>query len=59
MFLWSKLWLVPGADNLTGIYKPIVYNLDNVGSLTSHKPIGLHGLFGDSFTLLYFHKSYI
>jgi hypothetical protein len=30
------------ADNLTAICEPIV--LDNVGSLTSHNPIGLHGL---------------
>jgi type II secretory pathway pseudopilin PulG len=29
------------ADNLTAICDPI---LDSVGSLTSHNPIGLHGL---------------
>jgi hypothetical protein len=38
MFLGSKVRLVRGTDNLNAIYKPIV------GSLTSHKPIGLHGL---------------
>jgi hypothetical protein len=40
MFLGSKLWPVSGADNLTAIYEC----LDIVGSLTSHNPIGLHGL---------------
>jgi hypothetical protein len=38
MFLGSKVWPVRGAENLTAIC------LDNVGSLTSHNPIGLHGL---------------
>jgi hypothetical protein len=38
MFLGSKVLLVHEADNLTAIYEPIV------GSLTSHNPIGLHGL---------------
>jgi hypothetical protein len=41
MFLGSKVRLVRKADNLTAIYEPI---LDNVGSLTSHNPIGLQGL---------------
>jgi hypothetical protein len=40
MFLGSKVRLVHGADNLTAIYEPN----DNVGSLTSHNPIGLYGL---------------
>jgi hypothetical protein len=31
--------------------------LDNVGSLTSHNPIGLHGLLGDRFILLYVEES--
>jgi hypothetical protein len=30
------------ADNLTAIYEPIVYK--NVGTSTSHNPMGLHGL---------------
>jgi hypothetical protein len=30
------------ADNLTAIYETIV--LENMGSSTSHKPLGLHGL---------------
>jgi hypothetical protein len=46
MFLGSKVRLVRKADNLTADC------LDNVGSLTSHSPIGLHGLLRDSFTLL-------
>jgi hypothetical protein len=37
MFLGSKVRLVRGADKLT-----IICN--NVGSLKSHNPIGLHGL---------------
>jgi hypothetical protein len=39
MFLGSKVRRVRRADNC----------LDNVGSLTSHNPIGLHGLLLDSF----------
>jgi hypothetical protein len=31
----------PKADNLTAICEPIVYK--NVGSSTSHSPMGLHG----------------
>jgi hypothetical protein len=42
MFLRSKARAVRTADNLTAIYEPIC--LDNVGSLTSHNPVGLHGL---------------
>jgi hypothetical protein len=38
MFLGSKVRQVRKADNLSAIY------LDNVGSLTSHNPIGLQGL---------------
>jgi hypothetical protein len=38
MFLGSKARPVRGADNLTAICEAIV------GSLTSHSPIGLHGL---------------
>jgi hypothetical protein len=45
MFLGSKVRWVRKADNLTAIY-------DNVGSLTSHNPIGLQGLLRDSFTFL-------
>jgi hypothetical protein len=41
MFLGSKVRLVSRADNLTAIYEPIADCLDNVGSLTSHNPIGL------------------
>jgi hypothetical protein len=39
MFLGSKVRLVRGADNLTAIDC-----VDNVGFLTSHNPIGLHGM---------------
>jgi hypothetical protein len=42
IFLGSKVRSVRRADNLTSICKPIVY--DNVGSLTSHSPIGLQSL---------------
>jgi hypothetical protein len=49
MFLGSKVQLVRKADNLTAIYE--LDCLDNVGSLTSHNPIGLQGLLRDSFTL--------
>jgi hypothetical protein len=38
MFLGSRARLVRRADNFAAIC------LDNVGSLTSHNPIGLHGL---------------
>jgi hypothetical protein len=60
MCLRNKVRLVRGAENLTAIYEPIYKLnlgclhpvarvisadcLDNVGSLTSHNPIGLHGL---------------
>jgi hypothetical protein len=37
MFLESRVRPVRGAHNFTAIC------LDNVGSLTSHNPIGLHG----------------
>jgi hypothetical protein len=47
MFLGSKVRLVRKADRLTAISEPSVYN---VGSLTSHNPIGLQGLLRDSFT---------
>jgi hypothetical protein len=32
-FLGSKVRTVRGAANLTAVYEPIVYCLDNVGSL--------------------------
>jgi hypothetical protein len=48
MFLGSKVRRVRRADKLTAICADC---LDNVGSLTSHNPIGLHGLLRDSFTL--------
>jgi hypothetical protein len=48
MFLGNKVRPVRRADNLTTIYEP-----ENVGSLTSHNPIGLQGLLRGSFTLLY------
>jgi hypothetical protein len=38
MFLGSRAWPVHRADNLAADC------LDNVGSLTSHNPTGLHGL---------------
>jgi hypothetical protein len=41
MFLVSKVRRLCKADSLTAIYEPCV---DNVGSLTSHNPIGLQGL---------------
>jgi hypothetical protein len=41
VFLGSKVRQVRKADNLTTIWADC---LDNVGSLTSHNPIGLHGL---------------
>jgi hypothetical protein len=40
MFLGSEVQLVRGADSLTAICEP----LGNVGSLTCHNSIGLHGL---------------
>jgi hypothetical protein len=40
MFLWSKVRRVRRTENLTAICDC----LDNVGSLTSHNPIGLHSL---------------
>jgi hypothetical protein len=41
MFIRNRAWQVDKAESLTAIYEPIV---DNIGSLTSHNPIGLHGL---------------
>jgi hypothetical protein len=41
MFLGSKLRPVQEADKITAIYESI---LDNVGSLTSHNPIGIYDL---------------
>jgi hypothetical protein len=43
MFLGSKMRRVRRADNLT-TYHLLADCLDNVGSLTSHNPIGLQGL---------------
>jgi hypothetical protein len=43
MFLGSKMRRVRRADNLTTIWAD---RLDNAGSLTSHKPIGLQDLLG-------------
>jgi hypothetical protein len=48
MLLGSKMRQVRRADSLAIIYKPLVCN---VGSLTSHKPIGLHGLLWESFII--------
>jgi hypothetical protein len=42
MFLGSGAWPVRRADNLTAICGADC--LDNVGCLTSHKPVGLQGL---------------
>jgi hypothetical protein len=42
MSLGSRSRSVRKADNLTAICEPT--DLDNVGSSTSHNPIGLHGL---------------
>jgi hypothetical protein len=53
MFLGSKVRLVRGADNLTA-----ADCLDNVGSLTSHNPIGLHGLLRGYFTLHFYYYYY-
>jgi hypothetical protein len=49
MFLGSKVPLVRGADNLTA-----TDCLDNVRSVTSHNPIGLHGLLGGYLLFLLF-----
>jgi hypothetical protein len=38
----GKGWPARKANNLTAICEPIV--LENVGALTSHKTMGLHGL---------------
>jgi hypothetical protein len=45
MFLGSRALPVRRTHNLTAD------SLDNVGSLTSQNPTGLHGQLGDSFTL--------
>jgi hypothetical protein len=42
MFLGSRARPVRRADNLTAMCEPNC--LDNVGPLTSHNPIDLHGL---------------
>jgi hypothetical protein len=42
MFLSSRARPVRRADNITANREPDCLN--NVGSLTSHNPIGLHGL---------------
>jgi hypothetical protein len=44
MFLASRARPVRRAEDLTALCGPIVYTLDNVGSLISHSPVGLHGL---------------
>jgi hypothetical protein len=44
MFLRSRARSVLKADNITAICEPVVLSLDNVGSSTSHNPIGLHCL---------------
>jgi hypothetical protein len=43
MFLRSRVWPVRRVDNLAAIFEP------TVGSLTSHNPIGLHGVTGIAF----------
>jgi hypothetical protein len=48
MFLGSKVRRVRGADILTAISEPIV------GFLTSHNPIGLHGLLRGWFYFFFF-----
>jgi hypothetical protein len=50
MFLGSKVRRVRRADNLTTIWADY---LVNVGSLTSHNPIDLHGMLHDSFTFFF------
>jgi hypothetical protein len=47
MFLASRAWPTRKADNLTVICEPDC--LDNLGSSTTHKSIGLHFLYVDSF----------
>jgi hypothetical protein len=49
----SKARPVRRADNLTAIYVWADCP-DNVGSLTSHNPIGLQGLLRDSFTFYFY-----
>jgi hypothetical protein len=44
MFLGSKVQRVHRADNLTTCVSRLSKSLDNMGSLTSHNPIGLHVL---------------
>jgi hypothetical protein len=44
MFLESKVRPVRGADNLISYRHLWADYLENVGSLTSHNPIGLQGL---------------
>jgi hypothetical protein len=51
MFLGSKMRRVRWADSLT------INCLDNVGSLTSHNPIGLQGLLQISLLFLGFRQS--
>jgi hypothetical protein len=50
MFVGSKVWRVRKDDNFTTICESRQY-LDNVGSLTSRKPIGLQGLYAKSLIL--------
>jgi hypothetical protein len=50
MFLGSKVRRLRKADNITAIYEPIVLTMWDP---TFHNPIGLQGLLGDGFTLLY------
>jgi hypothetical protein len=51
MFLGSKVRPVSRADNLTAIY--LADCPDNVGSLTSHNPIGLQACYGIALLLLF------
>jgi hypothetical protein len=54
MFLGSRARPVRMTDNLTTIWADC---LDNVGSLTSNNPIGLHGLLR-GIAILYFYFTF-
>jgi hypothetical protein len=48
---WGERRPANKADNLTAICEPIVYK--NVGASTSHRPMGVHGPYRDTFTFTF------